>query len=165
MIKIVRGFKFSHSVKTLSSKLIVKGDNIKFTVDNVEQIDNHYYLTATADETKNWQVGTYKYQIINDEYIESEGAFEVLQNFALVDECETVKTHNEIMLEAINAQIEGRATANQQAMTVGDKSISYCSIDELFKLQEYFKRKVAEEQGNLLVDGNQMKIKHTWSLR
>ena len=76
-----------------------------------------------------------------------------------------MKTQNEKLLEAIEAQLAGKATSAQSSMSVGDKSISYCSIDELFRLREYFKKKVAEEKNDPIVEGNQMKIKHVWSMR
>ena len=57
------------------------------------------------------------------------------------------------------------ATSAQSSMSVGDKSIAYCSIDELYRLREYFKKKVAEEKNDPIVEGNQMKIKYVWSMR
>lgn len=164
MIKATQGFKFSYVVKTASSKLVIKGDNIKIILDNIEEGGN-YYIIATAEETAQWASGDYKYQIINDDGIEDSGEFIVLRNYMLADENESVKTHYEILLDAINAQIAGKATTAQQAMSVGDKSISYCSIDELFKLRDYFSKKVAEERGEYNTDGNEMKIKYKWGIR
>jgi hypothetical protein len=67
-----------------------------------------------------------------------------MKNFALANETESVKSAAEKYLEAIEAQIAGKATSAQQSMSVGDKSISYCSIDELLKLKDYFAAKVAK---------------------
>lgn len=164
MIKVVRGYKFIHLVNTSSSKLIIKGENFKAVINNFEE-SGKYYVIAPATETTAWQAGEYKYQILNDNGIEDEGDLIVIQNYELTDEVTSVKTQNEKLLEAIEAQIAGRATANQQSMTVGDKSIAYCSIDELFKLRDYFKKKVAEENGDATVEGDEMKIKYRWSLR
>jgi len=87
-----------------------------------------------------------------------------MRNFALADEEETVKSVNERYLEAIEAQIAGRATRAQASMSVGDKSISYCSLDELLKLKDYFAAKVAKEQGKFQT-GNSGKIKYKWSVK
>jgi len=40
-----------------------------------------------------------------------------------------VKSRNEIILDAIEAQLAGVATQGQQSISVGDKSISYLSFD------------------------------------
>ena len=165
MIKATQGFKFKYIVKSLSSKLVIKGDSIKIVLDTIEEEAGIYSLNASAEETSSWKPGEYKYQLINDDGIEEAGEFIVLQNYALTDEYETVKTRNEILLEAIEAQIAGKATSAQQSMTVGDKSISYCTIDELFTLKSYFEKKVAEEQGESVVEGNELKIKYKWGLR
>lgn len=122
-------------------------------------------MEELASTTTQWIPGNYKYQIINDDEIEDEGEFQILQNFYLTDEVSSVKTQNEKLLEAIEAQLAGMATSAQSSMSVGDKSIAYCSIDELFRLREYFKKKVAEEKNDPIVEGNQMKIKYVWSMR
>lgn len=165
MIKATQGFKFKYIVKSLSTKLVIKGDNIKIVLDTIEEEAGTYSLNASAEETSSWQPGEYKYQLLNDDGIEDSGEFIVLRNYMLADENESVKTHYEILLDAINAQIAGKATTAQQAMSVGDKSISYCSIDELFKLRDYFSKKVAEEKGEYNTDGNEMKIKYKWGIR
>lgn len=144
---------------------MIKSDDVKIVLNNPQNIDGKLYLIASKETTSQWKSGSYKYQIINDEYIESSGQIEIMKNYLLTDEYETVKSHNELMLDAITAQIEGRATAAQQSMTVGDKSISYCTIEELFTLKSYFEKLVAEEQGESVVDGNELKIKYRWSLR
>ena len=164
MIKVIRGYKLIQLVNTSSSKMIIKGDDFKAVINNIED-GGKYYIIAPADETANWKSGTYKYQILNDEGMEDEGDITVIENFELTDTYETVKSKNELLLEAIEAQIAGRATSNQQSMTVGDKSIAYCTIDELFKLREYFKKKVSEEQGDTTIDGDEMKIKYKWGFR
>lgn len=165
MIKAMQGFRFKRIVKTPQSKIIVKGDEYKLVLDNVETQDGSFYITERADATALWTAGKYKYQILNEEGLEEEGDFEILRNYYLADDVESVKTENEKLLDAIEAQLAGKATAAQQSMSVGDKSISYCSIDELLKLKEYFKRKVDEEKGSIIVDGNEIKIKHKWSMR
>lgn len=164
MIKVVQGFNLRYAVSSPESQLIIKGDGIKYVVEDIETVDGHNYIIADRDTTKEWAAGEYKYQILNAQGIQSEGDFYVMRNFALTDDEETVKSVNERYLEAIEAQIAGRATRAQQSMSVGDKSISYCSLDELLKLKDYFAAKVAKEQGKFQT-GNAGKIKYKWSLR
>jgi hypothetical protein len=132
-------------------------ETIEFGVDS-------YFITVSAEETKTLPVGEYKYQILNSTGIEEEGAFIVLANFALENDDTPMKSLNEQYLDAIEAQIAGKANAAQQSMSVGDKSISYCTIDELFKLREYFANKVAKENGAMTTSAGG-KIKYKWSMR
>ena len=164
MIKFTKGFAFRWKVKTSSSKIIIKGDYVKYTCENVVSSDDEYYLTESADVTKNWQVGVFKYQILNDEGIEDEGEIQILQNFALMDEDESVKSHWEVVLEAVEATLAGKATSAQTNISVGDKSIGYMSVSELLELREFAKEKIAEEKGKF-VAGNGAKILHKWVMR
>ena len=164
MIKITRGFLFRYRVKTHSSKLIIKGDFAKYTCENVVEKDNIFYIEEPSEVTKNWSVGKFKYQILNDEGIEDSGDIEILPNFALMDEDESVKSHWEVILEAIEATLAGKATAAQSSISVGDKSISYMSVSELLELREFAKEKIAEENGKF-VSGKGVKILHKWVMR
>lgn len=58
MIKITQGFALRRSVSSLSSKLIVRGDDIKIVVDQIEEADGKIFLIASADATKTWQPRT-----------------------------------------------------------------------------------------------------------
>ena len=164
MIKITRGFLLRYRVKTSSSKMIIKGDNVKYMCENVISSDNSFYIEEPADVTKNWSVGKFKYQILNDECIEDEGEIQILQNFALIDEDESVKSHWEVILEAIEATLAGKATSAQTNISVGDKSIGYMSVSELLELREFAKEKISEENGKF-VSGNGAKILHKWVMR
>lgn len=164
MIKFTKGFIFRHRVKTPTSKLIIKGDFVKYTCENVVSSDDGFYITASADVTKTWDIGKFKYQILNDDGVEDSGDIEILQNFSLMDEGESVRSHWEVVLEAIEATLAGKATAAQSSISVGDKSISYMSVSELMSLREFAKEKIAEEKGNF-VSGNGGKILHKWIMR
>ena len=164
MIKIVQGFEYKQPVKNEGSKLVIKGDGIKYVLENTEVIDGITYIIASANETVLWQPGKYKYQILSAEGIDDSGEFEIIHNYLYADEYDTVKSQNEILLEAVEAQIAGKASSAQSSISVGDKSIGYCSIEELFKLRDYFKQKVAEESGKRSSD-NSGKIKYKWTFR
>ena len=164
MIKFTKGFIFRWKVKTSSSKIIIKGDFAKYTCENVISSDDGFYIEEPADVTKNWSVGTFKYQILNDEGVEDAGELEILQNFALMDEDESAKSHWETILEAIEATLAGKATNSQTNISVGDKSIGYMSVSELLELRSFAKEKIAEEKGKF-VAGNGAKILHKWVMR
>lgn len=57
------------------------------------------------------------------------------------------KSPNRIALEAITAYIQGRATAQQRRVQIGDKSIEYSSLSELLQWKRYFEEEVRKEEG------------------
>lgn len=60
------------------------------------------------------------------------------------------KSPNRIALEAITAFIQGRATAQQKRVQIGDKSIEYSSLSELLQWKRYFEEEVRKEEGKPL---------------
>ena len=60
------------------------------------------------------------------------------------------KSPNRIALEAIVAFIQGRATAQQRRVQIGDKSIEYSSLSELLQWKRYFEEEVRKEEGKPL---------------
>ena len=163
-MKIVKGFLFRWKVKTPSSKMIIKGDFAKYTCENIVEKDDGFYIEEPADVTKKWDAGVFKYQILNDEGIEDEGEIQILQNFALMDENESVRSHWEVVLEAIENTLAGKATQAQTNISVGDKTIGYMSVSELLELREFAKEKIGEENGKF-VSGKGAKILHKWVMR
>jgi hypothetical protein len=69
MIKVVQGFNLRYSVKTDSSQLIIKGDDVKYIIEDIEETDGRYFIFAPRDVTKDWIPGEYKYQILNEDGI------------------------------------------------------------------------------------------------
>ena len=57
------------------------------------------------------------------------------------------KSPNRIALEAITAFIQGRATAQQRRVQIGDKSVEYSSLSELLQWKRYFEEEVRKEEG------------------
>ena len=164
MIKFTKGFLFRWRVKKPSSKMIIKSDFAKYTCENIVQKDDCFYIEESADVTKNWSVGKFKYQILNDEGVEEENEIEILQNFALMDEDESVRGHWDVVLEAIENTLAGKATQAQTNISVGDKTIGYMSVSELLELREFAKEKIGEENGKF-VSGKGAKILHKWVMR
>lgn len=60
------------------------------------------------------------------------------------------KSPNRIALEAITAYIQGRATAQQRRVQIGDKSVEYSSLSELLQWKRYFEQEVRKEEGKPL---------------
>ena len=60
------------------------------------------------------------------------------------------KSPNRIALEAITAYIQGRATAQQRRVQIGDKAIEYSSLSEVLQWKRYFEEEVRKEEGKPL---------------
>lgn len=60
------------------------------------------------------------------------------------------KSPNRIALEAITAYIQGRATAQQRRVQIGDKSVEYSTLSELLQWKRYFEEEVRKEEGKPL---------------
>lgn len=60
------------------------------------------------------------------------------------------KSPNRIALEAITAYIQGRATAQQREVQIGDKKIAYSTLSELLEWKRYFEEEVRKEEGKPL---------------
>lgn len=155
MLKVYQGFSLTLNKKT-NSIIVIRGDGVKY----VYQADGSIPSEVTAE----WMPGVYRYQISDSEGIFQTGEIQVIVNYNLNDAEVKITTSNEDLLAAIQAQLAGRATAAQSSMSVGDKSISYCSLTELLQLREYFQKKVDEQRGKSNPD-NGGKIRYKWSNR
>lgn len=56
------------------------------------------------------------------------------------------KSPNKIALEAIVSFIQGRATAQQRRVQIGDKSVEYSTLSELLQWKRYFEQEVRKEE-------------------
>lgn len=85
-------------------------------------------------ETALFQPGVYRYQLLAEDGVFEEGTLQLKVNLALSPDGADVMPARRI-LEAIEAQIAGKATAAQASISVGDKSISYYSLSDLLRLR------------------------------
>ena len=138
---------------------------VNFTIGTTESGDE--YIVATSN-TSSYTKGEYNWV----EYITrtsdnariklSEGFTEIQDNYATTNA--SVRSHAKIVLDAVKAVIENRATMDQSSMSIAGRSLSRMSIDELFTLKdryqaEYNKEvkqaRIANGQGS----GNTIKVK------
>lgn len=162
-INFVKGFTFKFKTSDSSAYLVIRSDAAKYVVDT--WVDGQ--LVADKVATTVWNTGDYDWQLLNDDGILETGTLKIMPNFALSEPGESVKSHYRQVLDAIDAMLEGRATEAQTHINVGDKSIGYCTFDELIKWRNYFKGKLdeekAEEAGEIPVNpDSQRVIKYFW---
>lgn len=98
--------------------------------------------------TDGWQAGTYFYQLtMASGRVAPIEQFELRQNLATAPEGYDPTSAAQITLEAIDAMLANRATAQQRRIQLGDKSIDYSTLDELLKWRAHFQKIVRAEQG------------------
>ena len=157
--RFTRGYKFKYKVPSEFCKLVLINDFDKYVVDIYED----GYLVC--NDTTEWKPGRYNFQLLGEEGVLEQGILIVLQNFSLAD-ISSYKSKWQTILDAIDASLAGRATQTQKDISVGDKRIGYCDIDELLKLRDFVLGKIAEEkeeEGEDMFNKNdQHVIKFVW---
>jgi len=119
-------------------------------------------ITATADgddfvidvasaDTVGYKAGVYRWQAQVDDgagalAVIATNQIKIVENFANLDRFDS-RTHAQKVLEAIEAALEKRATAEQQSFTVEGRAIELLSIEELVKARDRFRREVSRESG------------------
>lgn len=102
---------------------------------------------------------------MDDNGIYEQGDFIVLINFALQDSASYMSKW-QAAIKQIDDILAGRASSASKSISVGDKSISYSSLEELLRLRDYFTQRLAEEQEMLgetaYAKTNEHKIKFNW---
>nr|BAR33172.1 hypothetical protein [uncultured Mediterranean phage uvMED] len=91
-----------------------------------------------------------------------EGFTEIQENYATTSA--SVRSHAKIVLDAIEAVIENRATMDQSSMSIAGRSLSRLSIDELMTFRDRYKTEYLKEQKisrikNKKGSGNTVKVK------
>lgn len=94
-----------------------------------------HLATIAAATTADIDAGTYKWQAKvtdgSEVFLVGEGTLEVRANFAAVTTNHDGRTDAEVMLDALNAMLRGKATADQQSMSLNGRSLSRYSPAEL----------------------------------
>ena len=150
---------------TYEFNLIDGSTPAKFTLQSTESNDT-YIIEASS--TSSYTKGNYNWVSYITRSSDSarvkleEGFVEVQDNYATTTA--SVRSHAKIVLDAVKAVIENRATMDQSSMSIAGRSLSRMSIDELFTLKdryqaEYNKEvkqaRIANGQGS----GNTIKVK------
>jgi hypothetical protein len=91
-----------------------------------------------------------------------EGYTEIQDNYAATTS--SVRSHAKIVLDAIEAVIENRATMDQSSMSIAGRSLSRLSIDELMTFRDRYKTEYLKEVKmarikNKRGSGNTVKVK------
>lgn len=121
---------------------------------------SHIELTATADgavfavtvaaaTTAAYTAGTYKWNAwveggSSEKYPFDSGTLEVLPKYDSATALDD-RSHARIVLDAIEAVIEGRATKDQEEYTIGTRSLKHTPLADLVKFRGQYKAEVQRE--------------------
>lgn len=109
-----------------------------------------YLIQVAPATTANWTAGNYSWtswvEKAGARYTVESGTLEILANPATATSSD-LRSHARVVLEAIEAVIEGRATKDQEEYTIGQRSLKRTPITDLLALRDKYRAEVfAEEQ-------------------
>jgi hypothetical protein len=110
-----------------------------------------HLATITAAQTAAMVAGDWYWQAKvtdgDEVYAVGQGRVEVKANFAVAGASSLdARSHVKKVLDALEAVLVGKASEDQLSMSIGDRSLSRYSFDELRKMRSAYKSEYAREQ-------------------
>lgn len=108
--------------------------------------DSDYLFSVPSATSAEYTAGEYHYQIEierdsdNERIVVDRGQIDVLLDF---DDNVDPRHHAEIMLDKIEAILEGKADADVSSYSINGRSLNKFSPEELVKWRDYYKAEVA----------------------
>ena len=112
--------------------------------------DHRVQVTATT--TGAWAVGTYSWTAYVESgagarYTLARGRLDIKPASASLAAGADTRTQAEVALDAIDAVLANRATADQKSYEIAGRSLERMEIDQLLQLRAYYAQKVAAARG------------------
>ena len=122
-----------------------------------------YVVEVAAATTAAYTVGVYHWQAYITRTSDSErvtvdsGTFEVIadRDNATTDP----RSHIKIVLDAIQAVIEGRATKDQESYSIQGRSLSRTSIEDLLMLRDRYQTLHTQEENEVKGTNNKIRVR------
>jgi hypothetical protein len=109
-----------------------------------------YAVSVAASATAAWTAGEYTWYATlalgAARYSLAEGRITIKPNPATLTVGTDARSHAKRMLLAVEAVLEGRATKDQQAYTVGDISITRIPVEQLISLRDTYRAELAAQK-------------------
>lgn len=124
------------------------GGNNKFTLTATEA-DDTYYIEAASSSTISYSIGDYIWEAYitkssdSNRIMVDSGRTTITENLANTNA--DLRSHAKIVLDAIEAVIENRASMDQSSMSIAGRSLSRMSIDELLTFRDRYKAEYLKE--------------------
>ena len=144
---------------------LIDGATVSNFTLTASESNNDYIIEATS--TCSYTKGNYNWVSYITRTSDSarvkleEGFVEIQDNYATTSA--SVRSHAKIVLDAIEAVIENRATMDQNSMSIAGRSLSRLSIDELLTFRARYKTEYLKEVKQLRIknkrgSGNTIKV-------
>ena len=164
---ITAGVTFSH-VFTLTAfpapdwqlKLLLRGPQIINLSAQAEA--NQHRFQVNALDSKDWLAGKYQYWLrayrSHDIHECDSGYIKVLVNADSINHPLDTRSHEQIVVDNINALLEDRANLKQKSYSINGRSLERYGLDELLKLKHQYewilkRRAAAKQKGHSLYMG------------
>lgn len=122
----------------------------QFEIVCTDNGDNYHLATITAAISAKLKAGTYKWQsyitLSDERYFVDSGSLVIQPNFAALDGGHDDRSHWAIVLDNVEAVIQGRATRDQSSYTVAGRQLSRTPVADLIVLYDKAKSNVASEE-------------------
>lgn len=119
-----------------------------FTITGTDNGDGTHLVTLTAEASAVYQAGLFHYQGVitkaSVRHIVDRGTFTVRPDFEALSETDA-RTWAERVLDAIEAVLEGKASQDQLSYSIGDRSLTRMSWQELLEARQHFQREVRSQ--------------------
>jgi len=129
---------------------LVKSDT-KIEITSQADGDDHLVEISFATSA-GYTVGEYEWQarISNgtERYQVDSGVVEIVADFASQSTGYDARSHAKIVLDALEAAIEGRASKTQMSQMVGKIQVQHMTLEEQVNLRDRYKAKVRKELVN-----------------
>ena len=132
----------------LSYAFVMQGH--KFNITATDNGDQTHLATITAADSAQIPVGTYKWQsyitLSAERYDVDTGVLIVHPNFATLDGGHDGRSHWQVVLDNVEAVIQGRATKDQSSYTISGRQLSRTPVADLIMLYNKAKSAVVAEK-------------------
>lgn len=139
------------------------GYSLKYELFNADQLieitedtldGGRYLVEVSAATTADWVPGAYDWACYatksGEKWFVAEGTVEIVEGGTARD----ARSHARKMLDAIEATLQGKATRDQQSLSIAGRSISRYTPDELEQWRDKYRREVRlEERRKQIADG------------
>jgi len=119
-----------------------------------------YDVQAAASTTISWAAGFYTWtayvELAAERYTVGRGQLQIRAASTTLAAATDGRTHARIVLDAINATIEGRATKDQQEYSIGSRSLKRIPLMELLKFRDQYQAKVNAEENKAAGRSNRL---------
>lgn len=128
---------------------ITAGGSTEITLPAIERT-GYYLFTVTSATSANFTAGFYHWQLeitetaSGNRIVVETGEFEAIAD--LDANGADPRTHAQIMLDKIEALLEGRADKDVASYSIQGRSISKMSISDLLQWRDYYRKEVLKQQ-------------------